>query len=82
MPVLEALLRLHSQEMEFVTDTTTLGKFQGRDDIYASCKRYCKLLSVVVGHPDEVFNVYLRIDWYKWWRISGFPSSISLFIAQ
>ncbi|KAH1961412.1 hypothetical protein KXX04_006791, partial [Aspergillus fumigatus] len=24
MPVLEALLRLHSQEMEFVTDTTTL----------------------------------------------------------
>lgn len=82
MPVLEALLRLHSQEMEFVTDTTTLGKFQGRDDICASCKRYCKPLSVVVGHPDEVFNVYLRVDRHERWRISGFPSSMSSFIAQ
>ncbi|KAF4226043.1 hypothetical protein CNMCM6805_005174 [Aspergillus fumigatiaffinis] len=82
MPVLEALLRLHAQEMEFVTDTTTLGKFQGRDDICPSCKRYRKPLSVVVGHPDEVINVYLRVDRHERWRISGFPSSISSIIAQ
>lgn len=82
MPVLEALLRLHLQEMEFVTDIMTLGKFQGCDDICPSCKRYCKLLLVVIRHPDEVFNVYLRVKWHEWWWISRFLSSMLLFMAQ
>ena len=62
MLVLKALLYLHSQEMEFVTNIITLSKFQGYNNIYISYKRYCKLLSIIIRYPNKVFNIYLYID--------------------
>ena len=65
MLVLKALLCLHLQEMEFVTNITTLSKFQGYNNIYTSCKRYCKLLSIIIRYPDKVFNIYLYVNQHK-----------------
>ncbi|KAH1893616.1 hypothetical protein KXV57_002773 [Aspergillus fumigatus] len=43
MPVLEALLRLHSQEMEFVTDTTTLVYCPNVNRLYGSQEIYSRI---------------------------------------
>ncbi|KAE8329736.1 hypothetical protein BDV39DRAFT_191043 [Aspergillus sergii] len=78
--IVGALQKLHPQNLEFSTDTEPLGRFGGMEDTCPNCGRYFKPVSILIHHPDEAINIYVRINKHKHWRINGFPSSISSFI--
>ncbi|KAL4893422.1 acyl transferase/acyl hydrolase/lysophospholipase [Aspergillus ambiguus] len=79
-PILNALQKLCVEDIEFVSDSGLLGKFTGPRDACISCGRYGKSISILVNHPTESFNIYMRFGPGKRWRISGFPSSVEAFI--
>jgi hypothetical protein len=81
--IVEALQARHQQRMEFVTDTERLASFGGQEDICLTCGRYSKPVTVLLRHGDEPTSIYLRVGQGEKWRISGFPTSMSLLaVAQ
>ncbi|OGM39291.1 hypothetical protein ABOM_012150 [Aspergillus bombycis] len=81
--VVRALERMHSERVDFVSDSEHLGAFGGDDDVCRACGRYSKSVSLFLQHPSEVFNIYMRINKHPKWRISGFPASaVSISEAQ
>ena len=78
--ILEALQRLNPTDMDFVTDTGFMGQFGAWEDTCTQCGRYVKSISVFIHHPNKTFNIYLCTGQHKQWQISGFPTSLSLFI--
>lgn len=81
-PVLAALQKLQPENLDYVTDSSPLGRFGGTDDLCAACGRYCQSVSIPVRHLDDVVNIYLRKDKKKRWRISGFPDTMASFIDR
>lgn len=73
--VVGALERLHPENVDFVSDSARLGTFSGNDDVCRACGRYSKSVSLLLRHPGEVVNIYMRINRHQKWRISGFPAS-------
>lgn len=82
MAVVEALRRLSLENVDFVTDSETLGAFGGVQDICPACGRYSKTVSFTLRHPGEIMNIYMRVNQHKQWRISGFPASMSSFAEK
>jgi hypothetical protein len=80
--VLESLERLHPQNLDFITDSSPLGRFGGVEDICPTCERYCRPVAILIRHMDDVINIYLRINRKKRWRISGFPDSMATFVTR
>ncbi|KAB8069859.1 patatin-like phospholipase [Aspergillus leporis] len=76
-PIVGALQRLHPENVDFVTDSEPLGTFGGGNDVCHACGRYSKTVSLLLRHPDEVINIYMRINRHQKWRISGFPASVA-----
>lgn len=79
--IVHALESARLGDLDFVTDTGHLSRFGGNKEICPVCKRYSQRVSILVRHPDEIINIYLRIGRQTRWRISGFPESLSSFIA-
>lgn len=77
--VLPAIERRHPQGLEYVIGAKKLGRFLGQGDICQSCGRYCRKVSFLVRHPDDIVDIYLRADRRKRWRISGFPEKVVSF---
>ncbi|KAL2783808.1 patatin-like phospholipase [Aspergillus keveii] len=77
--ILGALQRLQPEPLGFSTDTDHLGRLGGTEDICSTCGRYCRPVTLLVRHDDEILNVYLRINRQRRWRISGFPSTLATF---
>lgn len=79
-PILNALQKLCVGDIDFVSDSGLFGKFTGPQDACVSCGRYAKWISILVNHPTESFNIYMRFSPSQRWRISGFPRSVEAFI--
>ncbi|KAE8396949.1 patatin-like phospholipase [Aspergillus pseudonomiae] len=75
-PIVNALRQLHPETIEFTTDSESLVKFGGLGDICLTCGRYKKHVALLLRHPAEEKNIYLRIGRHQKWRISGFPASV------
>lgn len=80
--VVSSLSRLHPQQMDFVTDNETLGRFDGSEDICQSCHRYRKNVVFHVRHPTDSISIYLRIDRQLRRKISGFPQTMKWFAKE
>ncbi|KAK5163302.1 hypothetical protein LTR04_002627 [Oleoguttula sp. CCFEE 6159] len=80
--IVNAMKRVYTSQLEFVTDSGTLADFNGRDDVCTWCHRYSKRLVFYVRHPTDTMSMYLRTSDQTRRRISGFPQSIEWFVKQ
>ncbi|PYH40993.1 patatin-like phospholipase family protein [Aspergillus saccharolyticus JOP 1030-1] len=74
--IIEAIQHLYPDDLEFATDKGHLTSFS-LGGICKACGRYSQPVSILIHHPDQVINIYLRIDKHRKWSISGFPNRIS-----
>lgn len=78
--VLQLLGRLHDG-LEFATDAESLGELTIKD-VCPRCHIYCKKVNFSVRYLDDVISMKLKIPDRLQRKISGFPHSMTWFIAQ
>lgn len=81
-PVMDALGRLHPEGLDYTTDSETIGKLVGPNELCSTCGRYCQPVSFLAVHFDKVMSIYVRSKSKQRWRISGFPESVASISAK
>ena len=80
--IVQALARIHSSELSFVTDLGTLGLLNPKEDVCHSCHRYCKQVDFYIRHPSDSIVVYLQSDPHKRRKLDDFPQTVDWFVRQ
>ena len=79
--ILDALERLHGDNLDFKIDDRSLGPLC-RQGICSRCGTYVKRVELNVRHLEETVTIYIQPDHQARRKISGFPHTISWFIQQ
>ncbi len=80
--IIQALARIHSSNLSFVTDFGTLGLLNPKEDVCHLCHRYCKQVDFYIRHPSDSIVVYLQSDPHKRRKLGGFPQTMDWFVRQ
>jgi hypothetical protein len=80
--VADALTKLYSSRIEFITKTEVLARCELGQDICKICHRYRKDVSFTVRHPTDQITISIRIADGPTHKISGFPQALSWFEKQ
>lgn len=80
--IVQALARIHSSDLSFVTDLGTLGLLNPKKDVCHLCHRYCKQVDFYIRHPSDSIVVYLQSDPHKRRKLGGFPQTMDWFVRQ
>lgn len=80
--VMDALDRLHPEGLDYTTNSETIGKLAGPNELCSTCGRYSQSVSFLTVHFDKVMDIYVRSKSKQRWRISGFPNSVASISAQ
>lgn len=78
--IVQALARIHSSDLSFVTDLGTLGLLNPKKDVCRLCHRYCKQVDFYIRHPSDSIVVYLQSDPHKRRKLGGFPQTMDWFV--
>lgn len=70
---------LHSQRLNYVTNSEWLDRFLKQRNICQSCDCYYKIIFFLIRHSDNIINIYLRADRKKHWKISDFLEKMKFF---
>lgn len=80
--IIQALARIHSSDLSFVTDFEMLDLLNRKEDVCHLCYRYCKQVNFYIRHPSDFIAVYLQSDPHKRRKLDGFPQTMDWFIRQ
>lgn len=80
--VVQALARIHSSILLFVTDFGTLGHLNPSKDVCGLCHRYRRHVEFYIRHPSDAMVIYLQSDHHERRKLGGFPQTVDWFIQQ
>jgi hypothetical protein len=80
--ICEALTRLHSTSLTFMTNSEILSYFEPDQDLCRSCQQFRKHVKFAIRHSTEPTTLYLQSTLREKRKISGFPQNMHWFIAQ
>ena len=80
--IVQALARIHSSDLEFVTELETLNLLKPKEDVCHLCHRYCKQVNFYIRHSSDFIAVYLQSDHHKRRKLDGFSQTMDWFVRQ
>ncbi len=80
--IVQALARIHSSDLDFVTDFETLGLLNLKEDVCHLCHRYCKQVNFYIRHSSDSIVIYLQSDPHKRRKLGDFSQTMNWFVRQ
>lgn len=80
--IVELLERVHPSQLVFVTNTRTLGYYNGRRDLCPMCQRYRKKVEFNVRDLGQLTYIGVRSPKRPQRKISAFPKTMQWFIDR
>lgn len=79
--VLKSLTRIHTSQLELMTEIESLGILT-MDDVCKNCHLYHKRVQFHVQQLEDIITISIKINGLERRKITGFPHSMQWFIRQ
>ncbi len=80
--IIQALARIHSSNLSFVTDFETLSLLNFKENVCHLCHRYCKQVNFYIRHSSNFIVVYLQSNSHKRRKLDDFSQTVNWFVRQ
>ncbi len=80
--IIQALARIHSSNLSFVTDLGTLDLLNFKENVCHLCHRYYKQVNFYIRHSSDSIVIYLQSDSHKRRKLDDFPQTMNWFVRQ
>lgn len=75
--IIQALARIHSSNLSFVTDLEKLDLLNFKDDVCHLCHWYCKQVNFYIRHSSDFIVVYLQSNHHKRRKLDDFSQTMN-----